>query len=165
MINLVPYNEKYQNIVTDCIISFFGFHSAINGQANSPELTQAKENIEVWTSESHELYIIKCDNIPVGFVHIWYKGGNVAWIEDIFVDEAYRGQGIGSKAINSAEDIIKRKSGYTAVCMDVVPRNTNALAAYHRLGYDTLSLITVRKELGKNTREETADIFGHIFKI
>lgn len=41
----------------DYIISFFGFHSSINGQANSPELTQAKENIEIWISEKHELYI------------------------------------------------------------------------------------------------------------
>ena len=165
MINLVPYNENYESLIVDYIVSFFGFHSAINGQANSPELTQAKENIEMWTSEKHELYIIESDNTPVGFIHIWYKGGNVAWIEDVFVDESHRGQGIGSEAINSAEDIVKQKSGYTAVCMDVVPRNKNALATYHKLGYDTLSLITVHKELGENRREETADILGHKFKI
>ena len=128
MIDLVPYNENYESLIVDYIVSFFGFHSAINGQANSPELTQAKENIEMWTSEKHELYIIESDNTPVGFIHIWYKGGNVAWIEDVFVDESHRGQGIGSEAINSAEDIVKQKSGYTAVCMDVVPRNKNALA-------------------------------------
>lgn len=165
MINLVPYNENYKNAVINYIISFFGFHSAINGQTNTPELTQTKENIEIWTSEKHELYIIESANAPVGFIHIWYKGGNVAWIEDVFVDEAYRGQGIGSQAINSAEEIIKQKSGYTAVCMDVVPRNKAALATYHKLGYDTLSLITVRKELGENQRNDTTDILGHTFKI
>ncbi len=165
MINLIPYSETYENIIVKYIISFFGFHSEINGQANSPELTQAKENIKMWTSEKHELYIIESDSTPIGFIHIWYKGGNVAWIEDIFVDASYRGQGIGSQAIFLAENIIKQKSGYTAVCMDVVPRNINALAVYHKLGYDTLSLITVRKELGENRREDTADILGHIFKI
>ncbi len=165
MMNLVPYNECYERIITNYIISFFGFHSAINGQANCPELMQAKENIKIWTSEKHELYIMENDNVPLGFIHIWYKGGNVAWIEDVFVDKAYRGQGIGSQAIKSAEEIIKQKSGYTAVCMDVVPRNKSALATYHKLGYDTLSLITVRKELGENHREETADILGHTFKI
>ena len=165
MINLIPYNKYYESITVDYIISFFGFHSAINGQVNSPGLTQAKENIKMWTSEKHELYIIESNNAPVGFIHIWYKGGNVAWIEDIFVDEKYRGQGIGSQAINSAEEIIKQKSGYTAVCMDVVPQNKNALSTYHKLGYDTLSLITVRKEFRENHREETADILGHTFKI
>lgn len=165
MINLVPYNENYESRAINYIVTFFGFHSSINGQTSSPELTQAKENIEMWTSEKHELYIIESDNTPVGFIHIWYKGGNVAWIEDVFVDEAYRGKGIASQAINSAEEIIKQKPGYTAVCMDVVPRNKDALATYHKLGYDTLSLITVRKELGENHREEMADILGHKFKI
>ena len=101
MIDLVPYNENYESLIVDYIVSFFGFHLAINGRANSPELTQAKENIEMWTSEKHELYIIENNKKPVGFIHIWYKGGNVAWIEDVFVDEAYRGKGIGSQAINS----------------------------------------------------------------
>ncbi len=109
MINLVPYNESR---TVDYVISFFGFHQSINGQANSPKLTQAKENIEIWTSEKHELYIIESDNAPVGFVHIWYKGGNVAWIEDVFVDEKHRGQGIGSQAINLAEEIIKQKKDW-----------------------------------------------------
>ncbi len=164
MVNLVPYNENYASRTIDYIVSFFGFHSSINGQANSLELTQAKENIEMWTSEKHELYIIESHNTPVGFIHIWYKGGNVAWIEDVFVDEAYRGKGIGSQAI-TAEEIIKQKQGYTAVCMDVVPRNKNALATYHKLGYDTLSLITVRKQFGEKYRGQTADFLGYKFKI
>lgn len=165
MINLVPYSENYKSLTVGYIISFFGFHSSINGQVDSPESTQAKENIKIWTSEKHELYIIESDNTAVGFIHIWYKGGNVAWIEDVFIDEEYRGKGIGSQAINSAEEIIKQQPGYTAVCMDVVPRNKNALATYYKLGYDTLSLITVRKELGENHREEKADVLGHNFKI
>lgn len=164
-ITLVSYNENYEKIIIDYIISFFGFHSSLNGEINNPEYKQAKENIKIWTSAEHELYIIESDNNPVGFIHIWYKGGNVAWIEDIFVDEKYRGQGIGRQAINSAENIIKQKLRYTAVCMDVVPRNTGALAIYHKLGYDTLSMITVRKELYENHKEETANILGHTFKI
>ena len=165
MIQLTPYNENLESLMTGYIISFFGFHSALNEQVSHPELTQAKENIKMWTSENHELYVIENNKVSVGFIHIWYKGENVAWIEDVFVDQSYRGQGIGSQAINSAEDIIKQKSGYTAVCMDVVPKNANALAAYHKLGYDTLSLITVRKEFGENHRKETTDILGHTFKI
>ena len=55
--------------------------------------------------------------------------------------------------------------GYTAVCMDVVSRNTEALNLYQKLGYDTLSLITVRKELGENHRTDTADVFGYKFRI
>ena len=49
--------------------------------------------------------------------------------------------------------------------MDVVPRNTEALNLYQKLEYDTLSLITVRKELGENHRTDTADVFGYKFRI
>ncbi len=165
MLNLVLYNDNFENIIIDYIIAFFSFHSQINGETDSPENEQAKENIKMWTSEKHELYIIQSDNIIVGFIHIWYKGENVAWIEDIFIDESHRGQGIGRQAIDAAENIIKQKLGYTAVCMDVVPRNINALAMYHNLGYDTLNLMTLRKELGKNHKDKTADILGYTFKI
>ena len=165
MIKLLPYTDDYENILTGYIISFFGFHSMLGGRAESPEYTQAKENIIMWTASGHELYMIEDSGITVGFIHIWYKGGNVAWIEDVFVDEAYRGKGTGSRAINAAEEIIRKKSGYSAVCIDVVPKNTNALSVYHRLGYDTLGMITVRKELGDNYREDTADVLGYKFKI
>ena len=165
MIKLVPYTDKYENIAVNYIISFFGFHSSLNGKTENPEYIQAKENIAMWTSKSHELYIIEDIDNPVGFIHIWYKGGNVAWIEDVFVDEAYRGKGIGSQAINAAEEIIRQKDGYSAVCIDVVPKNTNALNLYQRLGYDTLSMITVRKEFSDNYREDIADVLGYKFKI
>ncbi|MDE6593528.1 MAG: GNAT family N-acetyltransferase [Oscillospiraceae bacterium] len=86
-------------------------------------------------------------------------------MEDVFVDEAYRGKGTGSGAINAAEEIIRQKGGYSAVCIDVVPKNTNALSVYHRLGYDTLGMVTLRKEFGDNYREDTADVLGYKFKI
>lgn len=86
-ITLAAYNENYEKIIIDYIISFFGFHSSLTREMNAPEYGQAKENIKMWTSAEHELYIIESGNNPVGFIHIWYKGGNVAWIEDIFVDE------------------------------------------------------------------------------
>lgn len=165
MIKLLPYTDEYENILISYITSFFKFHSLLGGRTESPEYTQAKENIVMWTAKDHELYMIGYTGKPVGFIHIWYKGGNVAWIEDVFVDEAYRGKGIGSRAINAAEEIIKHKGGCNAVCIDVVPRNTNALGLYHKLGYDTLSMITVRKELDGNSRENTADVLGYKFKI
>lgn len=165
MIKLLPYTDKYENIAVNYIISFFGFHSSLNGKTESPEYIQAKENIVIWTSKAHELYIIENIDNPVGFIHIWYKDGNVAWIEDVFIDEAYRGKGIGSQAINAAEEIIKHKDGYNAVCIDVVPKNTNALSLYHKLGYDTLSMITLRKEFINNYREDIADVLGYKYKI
>ena len=71
----------------------------------------------------------------------------MAWIEDLYVAKPFRKQGIATEAIHLAETIVQSRSGYTAICFDVVPRNEAALRLYHRLGYDCLSLLTVRKEL------------------
>ncbi|MBQ8228584.1 MAG: GNAT family N-acetyltransferase [Clostridia bacterium] len=165
MIQLVKYNNSYEAVIIDYIIEFFSFHLLLNEKGGMPENKQAKENLALWTSEEHELYIISENNLPIGFLHIWYKGGNVAWIEDVFVAEKYRGKGAGGIAISQAEQIIKEKGGYTAVCIDVVPRNLAAIGLYQKLGYDILSLITVRKELGENSRTETADFLGYKFRI
>lgn len=165
MIQLVKYNNNYESVVIGYIIEFFSFHLLLNEKDGVPEHKQAKENLALWTSNEHELYIISENNLPIGFLHIWYKGGNVAWIEDVFVEQAYRGKGAGSIAISQAERIIKEKDGYTSVCIDVVPRNLAAIELYQKLGYDTLSMITVRKELGENYRTDTTDFLGYKFRI
>jgi len=69
------------------------------------------------------------------------------------VDESRRGNGIATYAIKAVENIIKAVPGYTAVCLDVSPRNSEALRLYHKLGYTDLSLITIRKELGPSKRD------------
>jgi ribosomal protein S18 acetylase RimI-like enzyme len=80
---------------------------------------------------------------PLAFLHIGYRGSNVAWIEDIYIDKEHRSKGIASSSIHQAEEIIRANPQYTAVCLEVVPRNENALRLYHKLGYDSISIITV----------------------
>ncbi len=119
--------------------------------------------MDEWLEPSHELYMIEHEEKTVGFLHIAYKGSNVAWIEDVFVDEIFRNKGIATEAIKSAEEIIKSKPEYTAICFDVVPRNEAALRLYYKLGYDNLSMITVRKELYENKRDKKEILLGFEF--
>lgn len=137
----------------------------MNGKTVEPDSRQAKENLVNWTGKDQELYIVQEDDLPIGFLHIGYRGGNVAWIEDVFVEEAYRGKGVGTQAITEAEKIIQEKPGYTAVCMDVSPKNSAVLDLYRKLGYDTLSIVTVRKEFGENHCTDAVDFLGDRFKI
>jgi len=67
---------------------------------------------------------------------------------------AHRGCGIATFAIAAVETIVMNKPGYTTVCLDVSPRNDNALRLYHKLGYTDLSLITIRKEFGDSKRDK-----------
>ena len=85
-------------------------------------------------------------------------------MEDIFVAETLRGQGIASAALSQAEDLV-RDAGLEALCMDVVPDNLPALRLYHRLGYDRLSLVTVRKDFAPFDTAQTEQIAGLPFRV
>ena len=167
MIELIQYTSAFKNDMLKRIADFFSFHaSLLNGTAESTESSymEAEETLENWLNPLHELYMIKSEQFVVGFMHIWYRGGNVAWIEDIYVDKDYRNKCVATQAIHIAEEIIKSHADYTAICFDVVPRNITALSLYHKLGYDNLSMITVRKELYENNRDKTEKFMGLDFK-
>lgn len=147
MIELILYSAKYEADTIRRIADFFGYHnSLLQGEMNLTDESYriAKCTLEEWTEDdSHELYMVQFESIVVGFLHIGYRGSNVAWIEDIYIDKEHRSKGIASSSIHQAEEIIRANPQYTAVCLEVVPRNENALRLYHKLGYDSISIITV----------------------
>lgn len=100
----------------------------------------------------------------MGFVHLNWRGATVCWIEDIFVEDSLRRQGIASKAIGLVEEILQKR-GVEGICMDVVPDNILALRLYHRLGYDRLSIVTVRKDMHSFATERREQIGGMDFRV
>lgn len=167
MLELSLYNDIEKQETITRIADLFDFHKNLHQQLNTAsevDTNQAEETLIDWLNENNELYLIVKDEKTVGFVRIGYRGDNVAWIEDIYVDEKYRNKGIGTEAIKLSENIIKAKPGYTAICFDVVPRNINALKLYHKLGYDSLSILTVRKELYDNKNDRQISFLELDFK-
>ena len=167
VIKLIKYQSCFKSDTVGRIAQFFLYH--INLKDKNALLTEAnyilaEETLSEWTDIDNELYLINLDNNFVGFLHIGYRGENVAWIEDIFVDENMRRKGIATEAIKIAEYIFREKAGYTAICFDVAPRNNSALYLYHKLGYDSLSILTIRKELYGNKNDKIETIFGLEFK-
>ena len=158
MIALKPYDPSDETALIPFIISFWKAHHAETDEAN------AQEDISQWTQENHNLFVIMKEAEPVGFLHLNMRGSTVCWIEDVFVAEAHRRQGIASAAIALAEEILKNR-GVKGVSMDVVPDNLPALRLYHRLGYDRLSIITVRKDFDSFETERTEKIADLPFRV
>ncbi|MBE6951940.1 MAG: GNAT family N-acetyltransferase [Ruminococcaceae bacterium] len=163
MLELKPYCEANKAAMVTRIAQFFGFHAALRDADHAPDLHAAEETLAEWLLPPSKLYRIVADGVDAGFLRLCFRGGNVAWIEDIFVDPACRGRGYATAAIEEAERIVAADPRYTAVCLDVVPRNQAALHLYHKLGYDRLSLITVRKELRGDRRDRAVRLFEHDF--
>jgi len=174
MVYLVPYDASFAADTLVRISNFWGFHASLVPSADEAEKVDApsvetgdggaREPLAEWLLLPNRLFVIMDDAVSVGFVRINNRGPNVAWIEDIYVDTAHRGRGIASAAIAAAEVIVMQTPGYTAVCMDVSPRNENALRLYHKLGYVDLPLVTVRKELYGGRRDKPIQFLGMEFK-
>lgn len=158
MTALRVYTQKDEETLIPFIISFWDAHHAQTDADN------ARKDIAGWTGENHDLFVIEKDDEPVGFLHLNMRGSTVCWIEDVFVEEAHRRQGIAGAAIGLAEDMMKKR-GVKGVAMDVVPDNLPALRLYHRLGYDRLSIVTVRKDFDEFETARTEEIGGLTFRV
>ena len=155
---LKPYDGTSERTMLRSIIAFFRVH---HSQIDD---TTARENLANWTKEDNELYDILGDGVSVGFIRLNWRGPEVCWIEDIFVEENLRGQGIATKAIGLVEEVLQKR-GVEGICMDVVPDNIPALRLYHRLGYDRLSIVTVRKDMQPFATERIEQIGGMDFRV
>ena len=80
----------------------------------------------------------------VGFLHLGSRGGACDWLEDVFVKPEHQNQGIGTQAIRLAEEIVRTYS--VSMYIEAAARNQQAIRLYHRLGYQCLNTISVRKD-------------------
>jgi ribosomal-protein-alanine N-acetyltransferase len=71
--------------------------------------------------------------VPCGFAMLTYWV-NVAEISDLFVVPGYRGQGIGTRILETLLEKA-RKAGYTNIEIGVLASNTRAQRLYERVGF------------------------------
>ena len=104
------------------------------------------------------------NGLMVGFFYVRFGGNNVAWLEDLYISEEFRGQGIGKKAMAILDEIMREKT-VTAMFVDVIPRNTSAIKLYRESGFDHLNMIQLRKNYDERLdKDEDIDVLGFQFK-
>ena len=139
MITLAPYTPEHEAVLAGYVVAFWEVHHS------DVSLQEAKQTLSDWTKDDHKLFTIFFENAAVGFIRTHNTSESVCWIDDIYVDMPHRGRGIATEAIRQVENAL-RAEGSRSFCMEVVPDNLPAMRLYHRLGYDRLSLITMRKD-------------------
>ena len=99
--HLKIYSDNYKLEMISRIAKFFGFHLGLSEKTLVDKIDDdiSIQNLNNWLSEDNELYMIMCEDDVIGFLRIGYRGGNVAWLEDIFVDEEYRNKGVATESI------------------------------------------------------------------
>ena len=153
-----PFAQEHKKQILQYIILFFNTHHM------KIEEIDTHANLLNWISEGHEFYEILGDDELIGFVHVCMRGPTACWIENIFVDERFRRRGVASKAIALIEEILRERN-IDGICIDVVPDNLPALKLYHHLGYNRLSMITIRKDMRPFTVDCTEQIHDMKFYV
>lgn len=142
MIDLIEYvNEQAE--MKKLIKQFWLSHNHID---QSDE--EIEKDVKTWTKEGHRLFFIRYLNDNVGFLHLGNRGAEINWLEHIFVLAEFQGKGIGSKAIEKIESIVKTYSD--SLYIEAAARNQKAINLYRKLGYDCLNTISVRKDFDRS---------------
>lgn len=86
-------------------------------------------------------YIFECDGKPAGYSIVSLKfetevGGFAAWIEELFVEEEFRGKGIGHSFFGFLADELKGK--IKRLRLEVGDENDGAKRLYADLGFEYL---------------------------
>lgn len=86
-------------------------------------------------------YIFECNGEPAGYAIVSMKfetevGGMAAWIEELFVEEKFRGHGIGHKFFEFIAEEMKGK--ISRLRLEVGDENDGAKRLYENLGFEFL---------------------------
>ena len=139
----------YSNEEKEAVKLITDFWKSHNNHNSTYE--EALEDLRSWTKEGHKFYLIKYNEEYIGFVHLGSRGCEIDWLEDIFVEEKYQGQGIGSYVIGLIEDIVKEYS--ECLYIEAAARNSKVIKLYQKLGYNCLNTITIRKDFDEQKYE------------
>lgn len=92
-------------------------------------------------SQFGRLWLIRADTQVVGYLAVCFGysiefGGRDAFVDEFYLDEAHRGQGIGAQALGLVKQAVA-ELGIKALHLEVARGNERAQRLYRRLGFDT----------------------------
>lgn len=93
--------EEVSDLYVDAI------NALLKQLSTSPELFTIDKLQAIVSSEASHLFILECDDKPVGMLTVGEylaPTGRKMWVEDVVVDEAYRGRSFGAMLVKHAMD-------------------------------------------------------------
>ena len=95
-----------------------------------------EESLALLQDPERETYVAADGDRLLGFIILNMHGAFVGYIQTVCVDDAARGQGVGTRLVEFAERRIFRETPNVFLCVSSF--NPRALALYERLGYETI---------------------------
>ena len=144
--NIRKMTESDRETVVDMMRTFY--HSPAVFTNGSEEIYNNDVTACVGDSPYAEGFIFESEKEILGYGMIAKSfstefGKPCIWIEDLYLKEEYRGEGIGSSFFTYLEE----KFPNTIMRLEVEEENARAVAVYKKNGYDTLPYMEMKKEV------------------
>lgn len=92
--------------------------------------------VRVFQEELNENYVAEADGQIVGFLILQMRGAFVGYIRSLGISPEFRGQGIGSRMLDFAEEIVYQQLPNLFICVSSF--NQRAYDLYQRKGFQTV---------------------------
>ena len=97
-----------------------------------------------------EIYLLEYEGRTAGYgltarTFSQEAGGQVLWIEELYIREQFRSRGLGREFFSYIEE--KNKDRTARIRLEVEEENTRAASLYERLGYEKLDYKQMIKDL------------------
>jgi [ribosomal protein S18]-alanine N-acetyltransferase len=97
-------------------------------------------SLRIVQDPTREVYVARDDGALAGFLILCMTGAFVGYVQTVLVHPDQRGQGIGSRLLEFAEQRILRESPNVFMCVSSF--NDAARRLYERLGYTVVGELT-----------------------
>ena len=101
------------------------------------------------SDEYAEIYLLEYEGETAGYgltarTFSQEAGGQVLWIEELYIRKEFRSKGLGREFFSSLED--KNRGEIVRPRLEVEADNTRAISLYERLGYEVLDYVQMVKD-------------------
>ncbi|MBQ9849345.1 MAG: GNAT family N-acetyltransferase [Clostridia bacterium] len=131
--------EEDRNVFFSMVKKFYAPPAVLHFPSDEVMLSVFDAALEI--PEFVKGYLFECDGKAAGYAVVSMKfetevGGMAAWIEELFVEEEFRGFGIGTAFFDFLSNEIKGKA--RRIRLEVGEDNTDAVRLYESLGFEFL---------------------------
>ncbi|HUM72226.1 MAG TPA: GNAT family N-acetyltransferase [Chloroflexota bacterium] len=120
----------------DVIVSFHVALNEYDGTVADPARARAGLQLLMGRDDFGGVWLICADGDPVGYIVLTWGfslefGGRDAFVDELYIEEDYRGQGVGRQTLAFAESICQARNH-----LEVERENANAQVVYEKVGFE-----------------------------
>ena len=134
---------------------------SLSGFSSQGDVNMAKEELLEYFQAGYPIYAAEESDTFVGYVVCRTQDGLV-WVEQLYVDPAFRRRGIASRLFEQAE-ALALENGEETVFNYVHPNNDAVIRFLRARGYTVLNLLEIRKPYRDEKPRRTIDVNGYRF--